>query len=787
MKYKTLIAALVCLLIAAVPAFAADYSDIADDPALDEAVSILSRLDIISGGDDGLYRPGDNLTRAEFSKIATYLSGAEENAVSTGVPFVDVPTGHWATAYIGYVSNTGIISGYPDGTFAPEEKISWAQALTVTVRVLGYSGEDVAYRWPDGYIEKAQAIGLLDGLTVTDYNAPITRGEAALLFQNALFTDMKNGGELISMRKVTRAEDVAVIADSLVDVTLASDMIKTSAGSFKVPEDPEQTPQVGDYGDLYYDTDSRIVTFVPEAETVRTLTVTSTFMNAETNKVEINYTENGAAGTESFELNRPLYNEGSALTIGNGYQLMGEGSQLKLYYDSEGGFRRAMLSTVTLAGPKVVESESFSPVREFNIADTSTLRVIRKGLTAKLSDIERFDVLYYAENTNTLYAYADSVTGIYEKAHPIKANVTSITLSGTEYELATQDAINKLNESPGAFAINDRITLLKGRNGEIVGVADTDSADLLGYGVIQNAYTVISQDEDNLGREEYWVTVFTADGASSDYRCDADYTDYIGEFRRLVFTDGALSLEKVKYNVFTGVLDASVPSLAGHWFANDFGIIELVSLPDNGPATLRTVSLDELNRKSLTISDIIHIQTVGEMDDISILYLGSVTKEQYSYGVIKEKEESSEVISTETKVDQTGQPVVDYHFYKYSYTVLLGNQEVVLNNNYLFDTGEAIGYGTDEDGETNFISLAKIGEGKTVTAVTSNRIKVDDTIYTMSGSAVAYGGDYPKNYRALSLDELTDIENVKSVTLYSDRSISSGGSVRVIILNIKED
>ncbi len=770
MKYKTLIAALVCFLIAAVPAFAADYSDIADGSALDGAVDILSRLDIIAGGDDGLYRPGDSLTRAEFSKIATYLSGAEENAVSAEVPFVDVPSGHWATAYIGYVSGAGIISGYPDGTFAPEEEISWAQAVTVAVRVLGYSGEDVAYRWPEGYIEKAQAMGLLDGLTVTDYNAPITRGEAALLFENALFTDMKNGVELISMRKVTRIEDVTVIADSLVDVSLAADMIKTSAGSFKAPEDPEQTPRVGDYGDLYYDADSRIVAFAPENETVRTLTVTSTFMNAETNKVEINYTENGTAGTESFELNRPLYNEGSALTMGNGYQLMSEGSQLKLYYGGDGELRRAMLSTVTMAGPKIAESESFSPVREFNIADTSTLRVIRKGLTATLDDIRRFDVLYYAENTNTLYAYADSVTGIYEKAYPIKANVTSITLSGKDYELATQAAINKLNESPGAFAINDRITLLKGRNGEIVGVVDTDSADLLGYGVIQNAYTLISQDEDSLGREEYWVTVFTADGASTDYRCDADYTDEIGEFRRLVFENGALSLEKVKYNVFTGVLDASVPSLAGHWFANDFGIIELVSLPENGAATLRTVTLDELNRKSLTSSDVIHIQTVGEMEDISILYIGAVTKEQYAYGVIKDVEE------TTGSVTRT----------RFKYTLLLGNTETEINNNYAFLVGEAVGYGTDENGETNFTNLVKVGEGRAVTATTSNRIKVDGTIYTMSDNAVAYGGDYPKNYRALSLDDLVGMDDVRSVELYADRSLASGGTVRVIVLTIRE-
>lgn len=764
MKLKFIIAGLAASLLLPAAALAANYPDVAGDPALAEAVGMLDSLDIISGGDDGLYHPEQNLTRAQFAKIATYLMGSEENAVSTGVPFVDVPAGHWATGYIGLVSGSGIISGYPDGTFGPEDQTPWNQALTIVLRVLGYNGDDVGHRWPEGYIEKAQAIGLMKGLTVYDYTAPITRGEAAILFNNAVFTDTKSGAELISLRKVTEAEDAVIIADSDTDAGLAADVIKTSAGTFKIPENGSSVPETGACGDLYVDRDGRIVAFIPDRETVRTLIVTGTFMNVETNEVEINYTENGIAGTESFALNRVLYNEGSALTVGSGYQLMSEGSVLSLYYGDDGGFRRAMLKAATMAGPVVAESESFSPQSYFGIADTAGLKVIRKGLTASLDDIRRFDVLYYNENTNTLYAYADSVTGIYEKAHPIKANVTSITLSGVEYQLATQDAVNKLNESPGAFAIGDRVTLLRGRGGEIVGAVDTDSADLYGYGVIQNAYTKISDDEDNPGRSEYWVTLFMADGTTVDYRCDDDYTDYIGELRRLNFVNGVLGLEKISYNVVTGALDVSKPSLAGHWFANDYGIIELVSLPENGPATLRKVSLNELGVNSLTSNEVIHVQTVGEMDDISILYLRGASNEQYTYGVVKDVEDTP----------GTGA--------RYAYTLLLGNSETVLNNNYLFDPGEAVGYGLYKDGTENFISLVKVGEGKAVTARTSNRVKVDGTVYTMSDTAVAYGGDYPKNFRALSLDDLAGMDNVLRVTLYSDRSLSAGGTVKVIIV-----
>ncbi len=771
MKIKILALALAFTVAFGSGAFAKTiYGDIIGDAVLEESVGMLDSLGIISGMGDGNFHPYENLTRAQFAKIATYLMGREEDAVSTSVSFEDVPDGHWATGYIGLVSGEGVIAGYPNGTFGADEEITYSQAITVVVRTLGYSGDDVGYRWPDGYIEKAQAIGLLDGLYIDDYSRPITRGEAAKLCYNALFTDMKSGAELITKRSVTSAEDITIIADDKSDVSLGSETIKTSAGNFKITADSDVPEEmVGTSGDLYYNKDNEVVIYIPDNETVRTVIVVSTLKNSETNKIEINYTENGIAEQESFSLNYPLYNEGDTLTMGTGYQLMTEGSELKLFYDSRGSFQRALLSTKTMIGPVTVTSESFSAVDAFGIKNTSDLKVIRKGLSAALSDIERFDVLYYAENTNTLYAYADKVTGIYEKALPIKANVTSIVLSGTQYELATQTAINKLNESEGAFAINDRVTLLKGRNGEIVDAVDTEGADLQSYGVIQNAYVSLSEDDDDKGSGNYRVTMFMGDGSTADYKCDKDYTDNIGEFRKLNFSNGILSLEKVNYTKITGTLDKSTPSLNGHWFANDYGIIELVSLPDEGAATLRKVSINEIGVDSLSDAEVIHVQQTGTMGDISIIYVQKLTNEQYTYGVVKEK---STPDGTQTSSARK------------TYTFLIGSSEREITTNYTFNPGDAIGYGLGSDGKDTFISLTEVGSGSEITAKTETRIKLGDTVYTLSDSAVAYGGDLPKNYQAISLDKLTELKGVVKVTLYSDRQISKGGTVKVIVVTM---
>lgn len=769
MKKKILAAVMAASLSLGSSAFAAvGYYDTQQDAQLNEAVSILNSLGVISGMGDGAYHPYENLTRAQFAKIATYLMGEEENAVSTSLAFMDVPQGHWASGYIGLVSSKGVIAGYPNGTFGAEESITYAQAITVVVRTLGYSGEDVGYRWPEGYVEKAQAIGLLDDITVADLNAPITRGDVAKLCKNALFTDMKTGGELISMRDVTQTEDVVIIADKNEDVSLGADIIKTSAGNFKITSAsnvPEEI--VGTKGDIYTNKDGEVVLYSPSEETVRNLVVTRTLKNTDTNKVEITYTENGSSATGSFALNETVYNEGNTLTMEAALNLMTEGSELKLYYDNKGNLERGMLSTKTMLGPITVSGDSFSAVNSFNIKDTAGLKVIRKGLNASLDDICRFDVLYYAENTNTLYAYADKVTGVYEKALPIKANVTSIVLSGNTYELATQTAMDKLNESENAFAINSRVTLLKGRNGEIVDAVDTEGADLQSYGVIQDAYVSISQDEDTKGNGDLYVQIFLGDGTVADYKCDKDYSDNIGDFCKLNFENGLLALEKVTYSKITGTLNKTNPSLNGHWFANDYGIIELVSLPEEGAATLRKVSVNEIGTDSLSSAEVIHVQQTGDMGDISIIYVKNLTNEQYTYGVVKNKETPDGSSSSGSLKD---------------YTLLLGATERTLVNRFNLTPGEAIGYGKGDDGEDTFISLVEIGSGKKVDAKTETRIKLGDTVYNLSDGVVAYGGDYPVNYRAISMDKLVEMQNVSKVTLYSDRPLSQGGTVKVIIV-----
>lgn len=81
---------------------------------------------IMSGYPDGYFRPNNSVTRAEFAKILTLAQGWTLTTPASP-SFTDVPATHWAYAFVETVHAHGAISGYPDGTFHPTSIISRAE------------------------------------------------------------------------------------------------------------------------------------------------------------------------------------------------------------------------------------------------------------------------------------------------------------------------------------------------------------------------------------------------------------------------------------------------------------------------------------------------------------------------------------------------------------------------------------------------------------------------------------------------------------------------------------
>ena len=111
-----------------------DYSDVEEKDWFDVAISTLSKMGILDGYPDGTFRPNNSITRAEFVKIA--VSFFEYVDQVPGMPFTDI-SGHWAETYIKVAAAVKLVNGDPGGTFRPNGAITRAEAMAIVNRVLG--------------------------------------------------------------------------------------------------------------------------------------------------------------------------------------------------------------------------------------------------------------------------------------------------------------------------------------------------------------------------------------------------------------------------------------------------------------------------------------------------------------------------------------------------------------------------------------------------------------------------------------------------------------------------
>lgn len=108
-----------------------DYTDVNAGDWFNNAISTLSNAGIVTGYNDGTFRPNQPITRGEMAKIIANFA----NLSKGGKTFSDL-YGHWSKTYVELAAGNGWIAGYPDGSFRPDQKITRAETVTMINRVL---------------------------------------------------------------------------------------------------------------------------------------------------------------------------------------------------------------------------------------------------------------------------------------------------------------------------------------------------------------------------------------------------------------------------------------------------------------------------------------------------------------------------------------------------------------------------------------------------------------------------------------------------------------------------
>ena len=165
----------------------AGFNDVAEDADYAGAVELLSALDIIVGDDLGNFNPDKTISRAEMAAIICRIKGLEAsaNAAKGATKFDDVAADHWASGYVNVANQNGVIAGYGDGKFGPEDEVTYEAAVKMVVCALGF--EPMAAQkggWPTGYLVVANTYKISEGVSGS------TRADVATLVYNALSTPM---------------------------------------------------------------------------------------------------------------------------------------------------------------------------------------------------------------------------------------------------------------------------------------------------------------------------------------------------------------------------------------------------------------------------------------------------------------------------------------------------------------------------------------------------------------------------------------------------------------------
>ncbi len=204
-------------------------------------IILLNNLGIIQGYDDNTFRPDNSVSRIEFAVMLLRFMGLENIAAAyeKGQAFGDIPENHWAYTYAGTIKSYDIAQGIGEGLFDVNGKITYQDALKMVVSALNY---DSIAQIHGGYPEGYITVA-------TDYQ--ITKG-----ISNAKFEE-----------PITRAVAARILANSL---------------------------EI-ENGDIYYQTSEGVVQKIEKGDTaldilgfeVREGTVTSTYYAQEKEKLGV--------------------------------------------------------------------------------------------------------------------------------------------------------------------------------------------------------------------------------------------------------------------------------------------------------------------------------------------------------------------------------------------------------------------------------------------------------------------------------------------------------------------
>lgn len=630
-------AACVCALVCVPPAGAAStvstFPDVTD-PQVGRAVEALRTMGVIDGS-GGYFEPNGSLTRAQFCKMSILVMGKGDEAAAQAsrTIFNDVPGKHWARGYVNLAALTTVggeegkggsrlMMGLGNGSFAPDRAITYGEAVTAVLRILGYTKE-ANFNWPYGAVAAAAAVGLDSGFTPPGANDPITRAQAALLFCNMLTAPLADSKEPYATKYLGEQKKNLVLVSCNEKTENGQDAVK-----FFSNEDAKQTPipyavnapatfLQGSRGTAIVK-DEKLVTFIPDLGTgSKTITISS----ASAGSICVITTTDGAKITlapdtkvwnskddkpdEYRNTFKKLDRPGMIVTV----CYTAAGAVDYLYVDS---FIADSAKNGVMVAKNPISGNPFAQLT----AGTTDYSIVKNGVPATMSDIRRYDVATFDSNAKVLYVSDFRLNCTYLGASPNTAAPSKIQVS-VNFGESYKDGLPVLNcaiDDLKQFKFGENFTLLFSADGKVAGAVKSSEARSNAVGYVDGSKLVLVNAPEDLSE------ISTAGELLDNYQdCLVNVNG----------TKTGISLSRLSGRTPPGPLNLKNNTLGDTPLAGNVAVFEKV-----GTSAIKKISLSDVTVSSVPASKIAY-QRTNAYGKVDLLILNDVTGDLYTYGICK--------------------------------------------------------------------------------------------------------------------------------------------------------
>lgn len=754
-----------CLLSGVTPAAQA-FSDVSDF-AESAAAESLASLGIVDSVDR--FNPRSNLTRAQFCKIAVLAAGFDEQSLYSGYTiYPDVPASAWYAPYVNAaVRKYSMIKGDERGYFNPDQNITYGEAVTILLRMLGYQVADIGLMWPSDYVNKAHALGLDNAMQPLSASQAIPRGQAAILLCNTLLTENKEGTLFAAVSSSVGSSDSILLATSQVDPNLSANQAVVYLNG--------ETQTYACAGTLSASlcglrglpvfqnrTQNRLRGFIAD------------FRGAETETVKA--VSSGVLTLESDSVTVPRDTMTVAGGLYGGYITcwfdIHPGDQVALYYNDSG--------VLDLISTRSKVSAALSGTYIYGVDDVvfgKNDRLVKNGAEIAKSDLQTYDVLSYSGADQTYYVSSQRITLLYQSGGPVYSNPSRVTAGNRTFSVSEQAGryFSQSGIEPGS-----RMTLLFDYNGTLAAVMPVKKVTCEAVGVLRSLSDSSCTVELLSGMTLEGAPDFSGFGKfsfegqriSSLYKLEGQLVQVSQN------KDGTFALKAYKLTAPAGDLDVTRRTVGKYELADSIRVYECAARG----MTLHEISLDDIPTDTVDSSKILHAER-GSDGRVTTLVLCDVTGDRYIYGMVKT---SSEKVTTGTSLD--GEPLTRTQYTLY---VRTGSGEQVYKTFFKPDlTSTKPGYvpaavSADLIGDhartyslsTPSFLLLKAGTAARTDFDAYRGVRIGGSYIPLADDVVVYASRTGTFVGSLSEARA----NYTTFTVYLDRPADEGGIVRVIL------